>query len=300
MAEIDGSELTARDETRIRRWRRGAPNAAEAVFFVHGATYGGRSAFDPDGYSWLSAVADTGRAAYAVDVRGYGDSARPPELNAPAADHDPVVRASTAAGDVAAALDEVQGVHETVHLLGYSWGSIIAGVALTALGLDVDSLVQYGPVYRPPEVHRARLSPGEPPVAYRRVTKAEARQRWADQRPDGSVPADAFEAFWAALVSSGQRVSDDEILAPNGTLVDIRSAIDAPPYDAGAIEVPTLVVRGSLDTASTRDDALGLYDALGEAADSYVEIAGGSHFLQFEPRRRALYEAVRRFHDRIE
>lgn len=300
MVEIEHTDLTAADGTRIRRWRRGPTDAADAVTFVHGATYGGRSAFDPDGHSWLEAVAETGRVAYAVDVRGYGDSARPAELDEPAESNDPVVRASTAAGDVEAAIAAVRNAHETVHLVGYSWGSIICGVALIERSVEVDSLVQYGPVYRPPESHRDRLSPGDPPVAYRRVSRAEARQRWAAQRPDGTVPDDAFEAFWDALVSSGQRVDENEVVAPNGTLVDIQAAIDASPYDAGAIDVPTLVVRGSLDTASTRDDALGLYDALGDAADSYVEVDGGSHFLQFEPRRTALYETVDGFHDRIE
>lgn len=300
MAELEHVDLTAPDRPTIRRWRRGPADAAAAVCFVHGATYGGRGAFDPDGYSWLTAVADAGRAAYAVDVRGYGDAARPPELDEPADANGPVVRAPAAAADVDAALADVRGAHETVHLVGYSWGSIIAGVALTERDVDADSLVQYGPVYRPPESHRGRLSPGDPPVAYRRVSKAEARNRWADQRPDGAVPEAAFEAFWDALVSSGQRAGEDEIVAPNGTLVDIQAAIDAPPYDAGAIDVPTLVVRGSLDTASTRDDALGLYDALGDAADGYVEIAGGSHFLQCEPRRTALYETVNGFHERIE
>ena len=298
MVALEAADVTAPDGTRIRRWGRVPPDATEAVVFVHGATYGGRGAFDPDGFSWLEAVAAGGRAAYAVDVRGYGDSERPPALDADPEANDPVVRASTAAGDVAAAMADVHRAHDTVHLVGYSWGTIIAGVALTAAGVDVDSLVQYAPVFRPPEGHRDRLSPGDPPTAYRRVTKAEASRRWADQRPDGRVPDDAFEAFWDALVSSGQRVGDDEILAPNGTLVDIRAAIDAPLYDPGEIDVPALVVRGSHDTASTRPDAIGLYDGLGGTDRTYAELAGGTHFMQFEPRRHALYDAVRDFHER--
>jgi len=300
MADLEHVDLTASNGPTIRRWRRGPADATAAVCFVHGATYGGRGAFDPDGYSWLSAVSDAGRAAYAVDVRGYGDSARPPEIDEPATANEPVVRAATAAADVEAALADVRDAHDTVHLVGYSWGSIICGVALTEREVHADSLVQYGPVFRPPESHRDRLSPGDPPTAYRRVSEADARQRWADQRPDGRLPDDAFDAFWDALASSGQRAGEGEILAPNGTLVDIQTAIDAPPYDAGAVDVPTLVVRGSLDTASARDDALGLYDALGDAADGYAEVAGGSHFLQFEPRRTVLYETVNGFHDRIE
>ncbi|MFB6171636.1 MAG: alpha/beta hydrolase [Haloarculaceae archaeon] len=298
MASLDSTDVTAPDGTRIRRWERAPAAATEAVVFVHGATYGGRSAFDPEGVSWLAAVARAGRAAYAVDVRGYGDSGHPPELDAPAGEHDPVVRASTAAGDVAAALDDVCEAYETVHLVGYSWGTIISGHVLTEQRDDLASLVQYAPVYRPPEASREEFATPERLAAYRTVTRAEARERWADQRPD-DAPEEAFAAFWDALVASDQRVDDDVIRAPNGTYADLRAAIDAPPYDPGAIDLPTLVVRGSLDTASTRPDALALYDDLAAPDRTYAEVSGGTHFLQFEPRREALYGTVRSFHDRI-
>ena len=299
MVELDGTDLTAPDGTRIRRWERVPSGASQAVLFVHGATYGGRSAFDPEGFSWLDAVASAGRAAFAVDVRGYGDSGRPPELDEPPEANDPIVRAPTAAADVATALTDLHDAYGTVHLVGYSWGTIIAGVALSEAGVDADSLVQYAPVYRPPESHRDRFSPGNPPVAYRRVREEEARRRWAEQRPDGEVPDDAFESFWDVLAASGQRLDDETVLAPNGTLLDLGAAVDAPSYDAGSIDLPALVVRGSNDTASTRPDALALFDDLGGADRTYTEIAGGTHFLQFEERRRDLYDAVGRFHDRV-
>jgi pimeloyl-ACP methyl ester carboxylesterase len=307
MEAPDGLDLTAPDGTRIRLWKRApadASAATEAVLFVHGATYGGRSAFDPEGVSWLAAVAETGRAAYAVDVRGYGDSERPPELADPPTANDPVVRAATAATDAETALLAIRETHGTVHLVGYSWGTMTAGLLLAERGVDVASLTQYAPVYAPPADRREEFSPGDPPAAYRTVTRAEARERWADQRPDG-VP-DSFDAFWDALTDSAQRVEGrgdhdgDEavIAAPNGTLVDLQAATEAPLYDAADIAAPTLVVRGSLDTASRRSDALALYDALAGDERTYTEIAGGSHFMQLEAPRPALIGAVRRFQDR--
>jgi len=300
MAELDHADLTAPDGTRIRRWERAPTDAATAVLFVHGATYAGRGAFDADGYSWLAATADAGRAAYAVDLRGYGDSEPPAALEAPAPDDEPAVRAATAARDAATALDGLRDAYDRVHLVGYSWGTIVAGTLLTDHDVAVDSLVQYAPVYRPPESLRERFGPGDSPAAYRTVTEAGARDRWAAQRADGTVPDDAFAAFWDAVVSSGQRVGDDEIRAPNGTLVDLAAAIDGAPYDAAAIDAPTLVVRGSLDTASTRPDALALFDALGADDRTYAEIAGGTHFTQLERPRTALVETIAGFHDRVE
>lgn len=300
MVELDHADLTTSDGTRIRRWERVPPDATTAVLFAHGATYAGRGAFDAAGYSWLDAVADAGRAAYAVDYRGYGDSDAPPELDAPADESDPVVRAETAARDAVTALDGLQDAYERVHLVGYSWGTIVAGRLLTDHDVAVDSLTQYAPVYAPPEAHRERFSSGDPPAAYRTVTGTEARERWAAQRPAGTVPDDAFAAFWDAVLSSGQRIGDDEIRAPNGTLVDLSAAIDERPYDADGIDTPTLVVRGSLDTASTRPDALALFDALGTADRTYTEIAGGTHFAQLEAPRRTLRSVVGDFHDRTE
>ncbi len=299
MSELEALDGESGDGTRVRVWRRVPEGATEAVLFVHGATYGGRSAFAPEGYSWLADVAAAGRAAYTLDVRGYGDSERPPELDAPAGDGDPVVRAETAARDAAAALETVRDDFGTVHLVGYSWGSMTAGVLLDGLGAEVDSLVQYAPVYSPAADREADFSPGDPPAAYRTVTEAETRERWAEQRP-GEVPEGAFEAFWETLLDSGQHAGEGRVVAPNGTLVDLTAAVDEPLYDPGAIGVPTLVVRGSLDTASRRPDALALYDAVGADDRVYTEVAGGTHFMQFESVRERLVGTVRAFHDRVE
>ncbi|GGL72234.1 alpha/beta hydrolase [Halocalculus aciditolerans] len=298
MTALAHTDVTASDGTRLRRWERAPADATEAVCFVHGATYGGRSAFAPDGFSWLDAVADAGRAAFAVDVRGYGDAERPPELDVPAADNGPVVRAPTAASDAADAFTAIRDTYDTLHLVGYSWGTITAGHALTADGFDADSLVQYAPVYSPPASRRDYYAPGEPPKAYRHVDRDTARDRWRAQR-DAAVPDDAFDAFWATLDESGQRVRDETVVAPNGTLADLAASIDDPQYDPADIDVPTLVVRGSRDTASTRDDALALYDDLSTPDATYAELAGGTHFLQLEENRERLYDAVEAFHDRV-
>ena len=293
---LTSTDVAARDGATIRRWACGDRDATDAVFFVHGATYGGRAAFAPEGVSWLDAVADAGWAAYTLDARGYGDSERPLEMDMTAAANDPVVRATQAARDAADTLEAVRERHDRVHLVGYSWGTIIAGVLLTEEGADVDSLTQYAPVYHPPETHRERYDFSG---AYRIVERAEARERWAAQLPDGDVPDGAFDAFWTALAESGQAESPNRIRAPNGTLADIAASVDDPRYDPGEIDVPTLVVRGSLDTASVRADALGLYDALGAERREYVELAGGTHFLQFEAGRERLYETVRGFQSSV-
>lgn len=101
------------------------------LLFVHGATYPAETAFDLklNGLSWMDYVARHGYDVYLVDVRGYGRSTRPPEMDKPAADNEPIVRTETAVKDVGAAVDFIlkrRGVSK-INLLGWSWGTAIMG-----------------------------------------------------------------------------------------------------------------------------------------------------------------------------
>jgi pimeloyl-ACP methyl ester carboxylesterase len=300
-------DVTARDGLRLRLWERSSDDPEEAVLFVHGATYGGRSMFDPpvprEYETWLRFAVNRGRAAFAVDVRGYGESERP-ELEM--RDGEPPVRADAAARDVADALERIREEgYERIHLVGVSWGTNVAGTLFSEhdpAEYGVASLVQQAPVYDPsPELREEFDHDGTPS---RTVTREEVEERWNAQIPGDEDPAawrgaDAgddvvLDAVWEALHDSGQRANEDGILAPNGTLEDVQQA---PVYDPGDVDVPTLVARPSLDTTSTREDALALYDALEvpEGRAEYAEFDGGTHMIHLERRRHALFEAVHAF-----
>lgn len=302
-------DVTARDGTRLRVWERSPSDAEEAVLFVHGATYAGRSMFDPpvpaDYETWLRFAENRGQAAFAVDVRGYGESERP---SLETRNGEPPVRARTAACDTHDTLGWIRERFDRVHLVGISWGTVIAGVLFSNHDPEVASLVQQAPVYDPAEELREEFDHGGEP--YRTVTKAEVEERWNAQIPRDADPAafrdsdsgDDFvlDAVWEALYGSGQRTderAEPAILAPNGTLEDVQQS---PVYDPADISVPTLVTRPSLDTTSTREGALALYDALDapEGHAEYLEIDGGTHMLHLERRREALYEAAYGFQRR--
>lgn len=341
-------DLTTEDGTRVRLHERVPQGATEAVLFVHGATYPGGVVFDlsvPGAertYSWLEATADRGRAAGAVDLRGYGDSERPPAMDEPPDANPPPARADDVLPDVRAVLDALRDRVDRVHLLGYSWGSIICGRLLASDGAPaVASLTQFAPVFRMDADAVERFDPGDPAPAYRTQTRAEVAERWDDQIPAGVDPAawrggdgvgedgigedgDAgggstdgdgdpvFEAYWSALRATAQATDDGGIAAPNGTLLDMRATPESPPYDPAAVDAPVLVVRGSADPTATRADSFRLYDSLDgegdgleagsdahESAREYAELGGGTHFLPMERRRRALYDRVAAFHDRV-
>ena len=77
------------------------------LLYVHGATYPSETAFDLqlNGLSWMDYIAQHGYDVYLVDVRGYGKSTRPPEMDKATADNAPIARTETAVKDVGAAVD---------------------------------------------------------------------------------------------------------------------------------------------------------------------------------------------------
>jgi pimeloyl-ACP methyl ester carboxylesterase len=82
-------------------------SAEKILLFVHGATYPSETAFDLplNGLSWMDYVARGGYDVYLVDVRGYGKSTRPAEMDAPPDQNEPIARTEIAVKDVGAAVE---------------------------------------------------------------------------------------------------------------------------------------------------------------------------------------------------
>jgi pimeloyl-ACP methyl ester carboxylesterase len=296
-------DVTARDGLSLNLWERSpAGETDEAVLFVHGSITCARALFAPpvagdDSYSWLAAPGERDRTAFALDIRGYGDSDRPSEMDEPPEENGPPVRADLAASDAADALGFVRDRFEAVHLVGVSWGTNVCGRLVERDGPAVASLVQCAPVYRTPydvEDGLAALGLDRDLDAYYYQDRATVESR------QGEGDDALFEAIWHTQVESNQGVDEDTYVAQTGALADFADCCaDDPPYDAAAIDVPTLVVRGTDDAISWRADATAVYDELGTPAADYLELAGGDHYLMHGERRGALYDAVNRFHDRV-
>lgn len=301
------------DGRTVRLWE-DADEEREAIVLVHGSTFGFRAGFAPgEGRFWADAIAGAGRAVVGVEIHGYGDGEWPPAMDAPPEENPPVARATEAAADVKVALEHARSRADTVHLVGISWGTVVCGALFAGGSPPVDSLTLYAPLYELPGSDPDDFDPGDPPAAYREVTRAGLKSRWDGQVPAGNDPVawrggegdddPLFEAVWGAAHDTRQRVEgadEPTIRVPNGSLLDMQAAARGEPvYDPADIDVPTLVVRGSQDATSAREDALDVYDGLGTDRAEYLEIEGATHFLLVEPRRHALYEAANGFYDRV-
>jgi pimeloyl-ACP methyl ester carboxylesterase len=279
------------------------------VLFVHGATYPAETSFDLklNGLSWMEYIAQRGYDVYLVDVRGYGRSTRPPEMDKPAQDNPPIVRTETAVKDVSTAADFIRkrrGV-DKINVMGWSWGTIIMGWYTSRNNDKVNKLVLYAPGW-------LRNAPsltdkGGTLGAYRTVTKADARARWLTGVPEDKkatlIPAGWFEAWADATFATdpvGARQSPPVLRAPNGVVADSREHWSAgrPLYDPADIRVPTFLAHAEWDQDTPSYMLYAYFEKLTNAPyKRYVQIGEGTHTVMMERNRMQLFNAVQQFLD---
>lgn len=135
----------------LREVRPDAHQACRPILLVHGARVPGMASFDLPvaGGSLAGDLADRGFCAYVMDVRGYGQSTRPPEMEQPPQNHPPLVRSVEAVRDVDAAVDFIQqrtGASR-VSLLGWATGGQWAGYYATLHSHKLSHLILLNALY---------------------------------------------------------------------------------------------------------------------------------------------------------
>ena len=280
--------------------------AERTLLFVHGATYPSDTMFDLkiDGISWMDLIARRGYDVYAMDVRGYGRSTRPPEMNAPMHDNPPVVTTDDGVRDFGAVVDHIRqrrGVPR-LNLMGWSWGTVIAGSYAAQNPDTVERLVMYAPLWlrRVPGGLRVNGQMG----AYRVVTMEAARQRWltgvaADRQAD-LIPPGVLEAWWSANMEAdpvGAKLTPPGVRAPNGLLVDAFKYWEADTryYDPSAIHAPALLVVGDWDVDTPSYMAQAILTRLGSREKRLVIIGDGTHHLMLERNRDQMFREIQLF-----
>ena len=282
----------------------------KTVVFVHGATYPAETAFDLplDGMSWMDYIARQGYDVYLLDVRGYGQSTRPQQMDRPAAENAPFAGTEEAMRDVDAVVEFVKqrrGISKT-NLLAWSWGTSIMQW-YTSLNSDkVEKLVLYAPVWIRQTASLVQTGPGPTP-AYRSVNMTQARTRWLTGVPEDKkadlIPAGWFEAWASATIASdpvGARQSPPVLRAPNGVVADGLKywGNGVIPWKAENIKVPVLLIKAEWDQDTPAYMAQNLFSKLaGAPYKRYVELGEGTHTIIMEKNRMNLFREVQLFLD---
>ena len=279
----------------------------KTLLYVHGTTQASSSTFDLslDGFSWMDYIARHGYDVYLLDLRGYGHSTRPPEMEKPAAENPPIVRTDVAVRDLGAAVDHIlvrRGITK-LNLMGWSWGTAIIGQYAMQNSSKVNRLV----LYAPPWVRTAPASTSPGPLgAYQTWTMEQARSRLQTGAPEAKkkdlMPPGWFEAWSAAVLATdpvGAKQRPPVVRTPNGTVQDTQEFwfSGKPLWEPSEIRAPTLIAVGEWD---------GLNEVSGQAVFArltnsvnkrLVYMGQGTHLLFLEKNRMNLFREVQLFLD---
>lgn len=216
-------------------------------------------AFDVPGFSWMDDLAERGYVVWALDVRGFGRSTRPGEMQTPPMENPPLVSSAEALTDVAVAVDHLLEMHqvEKVDLIGWSWGAVLAAMYAAEHPDQVDRLVLHGGMHGfslPSMTGPLEESPGvlKPLPGYQLATWDMTHHHWMMMMGDRPLADNATmhaveQVFLASDPTSGDR-DPVSVRRPMGPLVDLYHIwSDQPIFDASLIQAPVLVIRGDSD-----------------------------------------------------
>lgn len=278
-------------------------SSARTLLFVHGATYPAETSFDlaVEGVSMMDQFASAGFDVYLVDMRGYGRSTRPPEMDKPAPENAPVTTSEQAGADLGSAVDYVlsrRGLTK-LNLMGWSWGTSIAGRYTTGHNDKIERLVLYAPAstFEPPV---------EPPKdalpAYRLVDKEMAKKRWylgvAEDQREALIPPGVFDRWWEATLATdpvGSKMNPPKLRAPNGVIAEFTQFWRAgkPFYDPAEIKVPTLLIHAEWDADLPSYMAHKMFAQLTHAPyKRLVELGQGTHSVILEKNRKQFFDEI--------
>ena len=279
----------------------------KTLLFVHGASQPAEGTFDLplEGLSWMDYIARRGWDVYLVDVRGYGGSTRPPEMDQPAANNPPIATTDVAVRDFTSAVDFIirRRSLPKINLMGWSWGTVITAAYAADHPDKVERLVLFGP----PWVRAAPPAPSSRPLgAYIETPMSRSRERMQAGAPEDKknelMPSSRFEAWSSAVLATdplGSKQNPPVLRSPSGVFQDNRDYWDAgkPYYDPWKIKAPTLLVVAEWDYRVP--DAQELFRKLPNRIEKrLVQIGEGTHVVMLEKNRMHLFEEVQFFLDR--
>lgn len=257
-------------------WARRPAQPRAAVLLVHGRTWSSRPDFDLQvpgmQRSVMLSLATERVAAYAVDLRGYGETPR---------DASGWLTPRRSAVDVSNVLAWVGRQHPTLPrpaLVGWSRGAAVAMLAAQAAPDRLSALVLFGFAFDPDLDFVDVTLPDKP---------AMIRNTAANAASDFISPPVTPDAVVKAFVAQALRA--DPVLA------DLRSDAEFNALDPARLRTPTLVLYGERDPGVLHEDAGKFFARLATPDRQLVVLPGADHAAQLEDTHAAWIAAVINF-----
>ena len=237
------------------------------ILLVHGSTYSSHE-FDIDyeDYSLVRRLAREGYAVWRLDIAGYGQSGEVEDGLMP--------DTAYAAEDIRAAMELItrETGRDRVDLLGWSWGTMTAGLYAAEYPEHLGKLVLYAPILT--GIGKAEIT--EPFNHNDWNGAAEDFQIREDGSFDTEVTDPVLIEMWC---SSCWHYDGDS--SPNGWRKDALVSEDTVLIDLEKITATTLVICGDKDPYLNYDAVNASPERLPEGSVLKV-IPGGSHILLYE------------------
>jgi pimeloyl-ACP methyl ester carboxylesterase len=291
------------------------------VLFVHGAGTPAEVAFDVpyQDYSWMAYLANAGFDVFAMDMTGYGRSARPFVMNDPcnlsSAQQALFVpslipapcqasygqQATTLASDwndIAGVVDYIRTTRrvEKVSLVGWSLGGPRAGGYAAQHPDRIHKLVLLAPAY---SANASATPPATAPAAgaaFNTQSRQEFDANWDRQVScPGQVDPGARESVWSNMLASdplGSTWGSGVRRAPNVTTWGWNAAM------AAKVKSPTLLVAAALDVQVSAAGVSRLHTDIGAPQKLFVDLGCSSHNALWERNHLALFQASREWLER--
>jgi len=286
------------------------------MLMVNGGRAGVLASWDVDapGASTAEEIAAAGHHVYLMDVRGFGRSDFPKEMEGGRMDAPVAVRSNEAVRDIAAVVNEIKRLHpedENLAAIGWATGSQWLGHYASLYPEEISHLIYYNGAYggpaggwslqeefgdpeRPEELNYGRHG------SYRLATAENLAGRWRDEGID-----QAFLDRYVELSMEGDETTGEREPAsfrfPSGPTADTLKMVNGRQlFDASFIRANVLILRSANDFWSRSVDGQTLLAHLTNAASAeLVEIPGASHYVHLQPTqdRQKFLDAVRAFID---
>ncbi|MCC7007227.1 MAG: alpha/beta fold hydrolase [Acidobacteria bacterium] len=257
-------------------WARRPASPRAAMVLVHGRTWSSLPDFDLQvpglQRSTLAALARNGIAAYAVDLRGYGETKR---------DATGWLTPRRSAADIVNVLNWVAQQYPGLPkpaLLGWSRGAVVSMLAAQTAPRSLSALIVYGFAFDP-DLDFVDADPPAKPAMIRNTAK-DAASDFVSPKVTPQAVVDAFVA---------------QALRSDPVSMDLRNDGELNAIDPARIAMPTLLIFGERDVNVPPMDGAKLFARLGTADKQMVELPGADHVAHLEDTHDAWMAAVVNF-----